>query len=332
MRRLSLIAGLVALALPAVAADRPVLTVYTYDSFVGEYGPGPKVKAAFEAECGCTLDLVAAGDGAALLGRVRLEGARSPADVVLGLDTNLTAAAAATGLFKPHGLTPAGLSVPGGWSDPTFLPFDWGHFAFVYDTTRLAEAPTSFEALLAAPDDVTIIIQDPRTSTPGLGLLMWVKTLYGDRAADVWARLKPRIVTVTKGWWEAYSAFLEGEAAMVLSYTTSPAYHVIAEGDATKRAAGFAEGHYTQVEVAGILAGTDQPELAARFMAFMLGEGFQSVIPETNWMYPAVTPAAGLPAAFGDLVQPARSLMVPPAEAEALRAKALAEWLDVMSR
>jgi thiamine transport system substrate-binding protein len=332
MRRLFLSLGLIAFGLPAAAADRPVLTVYTYDSFVGEYGPGPKIKAAFEAGCGCTLDFVAAGDGAALLGRVRLEGARSPADVVLGLDTNLTAAAAATGLFRPHGLTPAGLSVPGGWSDPLFLPFDWGHFAFVYDTTRLAEAPASFEALLSAPDEVTVIIQDPRTSTPGLGLVMWVKTLYGDRAADVWARLKPRVVTVTKGWWEAYSAFLAGESAMVLSYTTSPAYHVIAEGDATKRAAAFAEGHYTQIEVAGILAATDQPDLAARFMAFMLGEGFQSVIPETNWMYPAVTPAAGLPAAFADLVQPARSLIVPPAEAEALRAKALAEWLDVMSR
>ena len=62
------------------------------------------------------------------------------------------------------------------------------------------------------------------------------------------------IVTVTPGWSEAYGLFLEGEADMVLSYTTSPAYHLIAEDDATKAAALLEEGHYVQIEVAGKLA------------------------------------------------------------------------------
>ena len=66
---------------------------------------------------------------------------------------------------------------------------------------------------------------------------------------------------------------------MVLSYTTSPAYHLIAESDDTKAAALFDEGHYLQVEVAGKLAATDQPELADQFLAFMLTDAFQSVIP-----------------------------------------------------
>ena len=50
----------------------------------------------------------------------------------------------------------------------------------------------------------------------------------------IWAGLADNIVTVTPGWSEAYGLFLEGEADMVLSYTTSPAYHLIAEEDATK--------------------------------------------------------------------------------------------------
>ena len=329
LRPITLAAALMPLA---VAAQQPTLTVYTYDSFVSDYGPGPHIKAAFEAECGCVLDLVAAGDGAALLGRLRLEGASSPADVVLGLDTNLTATAAATGLFAPHGVEPENLAVPGGWADPLFLPYDWGYFAFVHDTTRLPEAPGSFAALLDAPEDVTLVIQDPRTSTPGLGLLMWVKHLYGDEAPAVWERLAPRIVTVTRGWWEAYSAFLDGEAMMALSYTTSPAYHAIAEGDTTKRAAAFAEGHYMQIEVAGVLAASDQPDLARRFMTFMLSPAFQSVIPTTNWMYPAVTPPEGLPDGFADLVTPSRALLFAPDQAADVRDAALAEWLEVMSR
>lgn len=89
----------------------------------------------------------------------------------------------------------------------------------------------SLEALVRDPNGPTVIIEDPRTSSPGLGLLLWMKSVFGDGAADAWAAMAPRIVTVTRGWSEAYGLFLDGEADMVLSYTTSPAYHTIAEGD-----------------------------------------------------------------------------------------------------
>ncbi len=250
--------------------------------------------------------------------------------MVLGLDTNLTARAAATGLFAPHGRTDLALDLPVAWDDPVFLPFDWGYFAFVHDTTKLAEPPASFREL--ADSDVSILIQDPRSSTPGLGLLMWVKAAYGDAAPEIWAGLADNIVTVTPGWSEAYGLFLEGEADMVLSYTTSPAYHLIAEEDPTKAAASFEEGHYLQVEVAGMLAGTDQPELAQAFLDFMLSDAFQSAIPTTNWMYPAVTPEAGLPEGFETLITPASSLLLSPAEAEAQRDAALDEWRAALSR
>jgi thiamine transport system substrate-binding protein len=160
---------------------------------------------------------------------------------------------------------------------------------------------------------------------------MWVKAAYGDRAPEIWAGLADNIVTVTPGWSEAYGLFLEGEADMVLSYTTSPAYHLIAEGDASKAVALFDEGHYLQVEVAGKLAATDQGALADRFMQFLLTDGFQSVIPETNWMYPAMTPTAGLPEGF-DAFRPAKSLLFSPDEAMAARDAALAEWQAALAR
>ena len=325
MKYLTFAAG--ALTATTAWAQTPELTVYTYDSFVADWGPGPIIKAAFEETCACTLNLVAAGDGAALLARVRLEGARSDADIVLGLDTNLTAMAAETGLFAPHSVT-AAFDLPVAWADDLFVPYDWGYFAFVHNEGL--DAPTSFRAL--ADSDLKILIQDPRSSTPGLGLLMWVKAAYGDGAAEIWQDLSDNIVTVTKGWTEAYGLFLEGEADMVLSYTTSPAYHLIAEEDATKAAALFDEGHYLQVEVAGKLVASDQPELADQFLDFMVTEGFQSVIPTTNWMYPAVTPDAGLPEGFETLVQPGQALLIPAGEATALRDEALAEWLGALSQ
>ncbi|ESW61768.1 MAG: thiamine ABC transporter substrate-binding protein [Rhodobacter sp. CACIA14H1] len=321
--------GLATLATTAVAQDKPVLTVLTYDSFTAEWGPGPAVEKAFEETCACDLQFVAAGDGAALLSRIQMEGAGSDADIVLGLDTNLTAAAAATGLFAPHGQTWKN-TLPVAYDDPTFLPFDWGWFAFVHDKAKTPNPPASFDDLAAS--DLKIIIQDPRSSTPGLGLLMWVKAAHGDRAAEIWKGLADNIVTVTPGWSEAYGLFLEGEADMVLSYTTSPAYHLIAEEDPSKAAAPFAEGHYLQVEVAGKLAATDQPALADAFLAFLGTDAFQSVIPTTNWMYPAVTPAAGLPAGFETLIQPEKSLLLSSTDAQAARDAALAEWQAALAR
>jgi len=325
MRTTSLFAGLF-LATTAMA-DTPVLTVYTYDSFVSDWGPGPVVEAAFEANCGCDLQMIGVGDGAALLARLKLEGSRTDADIILGLDTNLTAAAAETGLFAPI-LTTANYNVPGGWADPLFAPFDWGYFAFVKNAE--IESPTNFRAL--ADSDLKIVIQDPRSSTPGLGLLMWVKAAYGDDAAQIWADLSDNIVTVTAGWSEAYGMFLEGEADMVLSYTTSPAYHLIAEGDASKSYAVFDEGHYMQIEVAGKLASTDQSALADQFLQFMVSDVFQSIIPTTNWMFPAVTPIAGLPDGFPNALSAAQSLIFSPTEAAALRNVALTEWQTALSQ
>ncbi|WGI21717.1 thiamine ABC transporter substrate binding subunit [Amylibacter sp. IMCC11727] len=332
MKNLILAAGLSAIATLAGAQDKPVLTVYTYDSFVSDWGPGPAVEKAFEATCACDLQLVAAGDGASLLSRVQLEGARTEADIILGIDTNLTARAKASGLFAPLSKMPSALDVPVDWTDDTFAPFDWGYFAFVYDNTKLKNVPGSFQDLIEADENLKIVIQDPRSSTPGLGLLMWVKTAYPEKADEIWAALSPRILTVTKGWSEAYGMFLEGEADMVLSYTTSPAYHLIAEEDNTKSAASFSEGHYMQIEVAGKLKSTDQPELADAFIDFMTSDGFQSIIPTTNWMYPAKFPQDGLPKGFETLITPVDSLIVSDTDAEKIRDEALAEWLTALSR
>lgn len=327
MKPTLLVAGAVCVATMA-GAQTPVLNVYTYDSFTSEWGPGPAIEAGFEAVCACDVQFQTAGDGAALLARLQLEGANTPADVVVGLDTNLAQAARETGLFAP--IAPAQTNLPIDFSDANFVPFDWGWFGFVYDKTKLAAPPTSFAELAAS--DLKIIIQDPRSSTPGLGLVMWVAAAYGDQGGQIWEDLADNIVTVTPGWSEAYSMFLEGEADMVLSYTTSPAYHLIAEQDDTKAAAPFTEGHYLQIELAGALAGSDQPELADQFLAYLLGDAAQTALITTNWMYPAKTPASGLPTGFETLVQPAQSLIFSAQKAGDMRADLVAQWQNALSK
>ena len=330
----AIVAGAVVagLAISATAAEKPTLTVYTYSSFVSDWGPGPAVKKAFEAECGCSLDFVGLDTSITILNRLRLEGARVKADVVLGLDTNMMAEARATGLLAPHGADLSHLKLPIAWNDDVFVPFDYGYFAFVYDTTGRVAPPDSLDELVNGDVSEKILIQDPRTSTPGLGLLLWMQKIYGDGAPDAWAKLNRRVLTVTKGWSEAYGMFLKGEAPLVLSYTTSPAYHAIVESDERYAAAVFSEGHYLQVEVAALVKGAAQAALGRRFLDFVVSPGFQKIIPTGNWMYPVIALAEDLPPAFAALPRPKISLLFPPEKVAANRKRWIDDWLEAMSR
>ncbi|AYK19420.1 thiamine ABC transporter substrate binding subunit [Aeromonas veronii] len=309
------------------AAD--TLTVYTYSSFTAEWGPGPKIKQAFEKACDCTLNLVPLEDGVAILNRLRLEGNHSKADLVLGLDDALISEAKQSGLFAPHPAKLDSIKVPGGWQDDTFVPYDYGYFAFVYDKDKLKQPPKSLKELVERPD-LKVIYQDPRTSTPGQGLMLWMKSVYGDKAPAAWAELAKKTVTVTKGWSEAYGMFLDGEADMVLSYTTSPAYHLIAENKPQYQAAAFEEGHYRQVEVAAKLKSAKQEKLADQFLQFMVSPAFQQEIPTGNWMYPVIdTP---LPKGFEQMITVAKPLAFSSDEVAANRKGWIREWLQAVTQ
>ncbi|EPX86773.1 thiamine ABC transporter substrate binding subunit [Salipiger mucosus] len=325
-RIMTLAAG--CLAATTALAQEEVLTVYAGDYVASEWGPGPKIEEMFEARCDCDLQF----KPGELLPRLLLEGERTEADIVFGLNTDVTKRARESGLFAPHGQDLSPLTLPVEWDDEVFLPFDYSHTAFVYDSTRLDNPPESFEALLEAPDDLSIVIQDPRSSISGLALVLWVQAVYGDEAEMAWERLAPKILTVTKGWSESYGLFTDGEADMVLSYTTSPAYHAIAEGDETKKAAIFPEGHYFLVELAAKVAGTDQPELADDFLAFILSEDFQKMIATGNWSIPSALPRDQWPEGFRDLRLPEEVLFYSEEEAAARKDEAIGAWRRALSR
>jgi len=329
---ISALAAVATLSLPASAmAAARTLTVYTYESFISEWGPGPKVKVAFEKTCDCTVTFVGVADGVALLTRLKLEGAGTKADVVLGLDTNLVTEAKQTGLFDTHGIDTSGVKIPGGFTDDVFVPYDYGHFAVVYDTRTVKTPPTSLKDLVDGDPSQKIVIEDPRTSTPGLGLLLWMKSVYGDKAPEAWAKLKKRVLTVTPGWSEAYGLFTKGEVPMVLSYTTSPAYHMVSDHEDRYQAAAFSEGHYIQIEVAGLLKAAPQKELARSFLTFMITPGFQDTIPTNNWMMPVSATSEPLPDAFGKLVTPQKTFLMSADDVAKNRKAWIDEWLAAMS-
>lgn len=331
LSKIRLITALAAalLSLNSYAAP-PVLTVYTYSSFASEWGPGPAIKQAFEKSCGCELRYVSLEDGVSLLNRLRMEGARSKADVVVGLDNNLIDTAKKTGLFATSSVDLQSLKLPVQWTNHTFIPYDYGYFAFIYNKNRLANPPKSLHQLIQSSEKWRVIYQDPRTSTPGLGLLLWMHQVFGDKTDQAWQKLAAKTVTVTRGWSEAYGLFLKGEADLVLSYTTSPAYHLIEEHKDDYAAANFSEGHYLQVEVAAQLTNSPHPSLAKQFMQFLVSPAAQQTLPTGNWMYPATKVA--LPEAFKQLSFPAKTLQYTPQEVTYSRRLWTQQWQNAVSQ
>jgi len=334
---LALFAALGALAAPLSAAPKAekeqALVIYAYDSFVSEWGPAGKVIPRFEAQAGVKVTVISAGDAGQVLSRAILEKADPRADLIIGIDNSLLARAQEEKVLEPYrspnlGLVPRELQF-----DPSHsvTPMDYGYFAVVYDSQKLPDPPASLEDLASPRFRGKLILQDPRTSSPGLGFLLWTIAVYGEQWQEYWRRLQPSILTVTDGWDAAYGMFTSGEAPLVLSYTTSPAYHLENEKTERYRAAVFPEGHYLQVEGVGLLKGAKHPALARAFIDFLLTESFQSELALTNWMYP-VNPAVRLPDSFRLAPRPAKSLSLPAARIRGNLEQWLSQWARLMSR
>ena len=273
-------------------AQQSTLNVYTYSSFASEYGPAKQLEANFEKTCQCDLRFLPFDDGITMFNRVRLEGKKTKADVVLGIDSFLKDEAEKAGLFTAHELSLDSIAIPtNNWKSEVFYPFDYGEYAFIYNKDKLKNPPTSMKALIERTD-LRVIYQDPRTSTVGRGLLMWVNALYGEQGeqavAERWAALSKHTVTVGKGWSETYGAYLKGEADLALSYTTSPLYHQWYENDDKNVAAIFDEGHLVQVEYGAIMQSSKQKALAQKFLQFLTTPESQKIIAKANIMHPVI--------------------------------------------
>lgn len=331
MKRIAWLCSIIATCLIsfAVQAQQPQLTVYTYGSFVSKWGPGAKLAKQFESQCECKIRYVSLDDGVSILNRLRLERAKTQADAIVGLDTNLMPQASALKLVQPHHVDTSALRLPEPWRDPNYLPLDRGQFAFIYNADKLKNPPHSLKELVESFPG-KIVYEDPRTSTPGLGLMLWMKKVFPKHTEQAWKKLQQKTVTVTKSWDDAYGMFLQGQADMVLSYTTSPVYHQLVEKKQQYKVAHFSEGHYQQVELSAVSAYAQHPELARQFLAYLITPEAQRIIAMNNWMLP-VRNDVTLPSAFDEaLAIPALSLN--PDDVTKYRKTWLRQWIMAVSR
>ncbi|HDS11534.1 MAG TPA: thiamine ABC transporter substrate-binding protein, partial [Candidatus Wirthbacteria bacterium] len=152
---------------------------------------------------------------------------------------------------------------------------------------------------------------NPASSSPGLAFLLTTISIYGeDSYLDFWQALKQNNLLITDGWseayWDEFSASGQGQRPLVVSYATSPAAEVyFSEGlyDTPPTGAILAEQTcFRQIEYVGVLRGTEQQDLAQKFIDFMLSREYQADIPLKMWVFPARLDVA-LPEVFQNHAQ-----------------------------
>ncbi len=276
--------------------EQKTLTVYAYDTFCGDWGAAGAVIPAFEEATGIKVNLVAGGAAIEVINKVRLEGENTPCDVILGVTDDI--ADKAYDLLEPYNCKYISTIPSELVFDPEnrLIPYDYGTFAFVYDSEADINLPTCLADLTKDEYKGKVILIDPRTSSVGTGLLMWTYKALGDGWKDWWKTMSENALTTASGWSSGYGLFTEGEAPIVISYTTSPVYHVMWEDTTRYQALLFTDGHEATIEAAGIVKGTKHRSEAEAFIDFLLTEA-QVELANANSMYPVNTEVE-LPAAY----------------------------------
>lgn len=335
MKRIAvLIILIVALLCGCISEEEETeLTIYAYDSFVADWGPGPIVIPLFEEKYGVEVNIVSIGSSGDMLSRAIAESDDPQADILLGINDLQMYKAFESDLleeYRPNGYEdiPADLVMDEEWR---VTPFDYGYMAVIYDSEAIDEPPTSFEDLMDPQWKDSLIVEDPRTSSPGLSFLLWTIAAYGDDFDEYWESINDSLLTVAPSWSTAYyGMFMEGEAPMVVSYSTSPAYHLEFEDTDRYKGVIFEEGGFLQIEGAGILKGAEHPNLAKKFIDFMLTEEFQSELPLTQFMMP-VNQDVELPGSYLEIVEVDDTIL--PLDRELLGTELerwIEEWLEAI--
>lgn len=314
----------------AVAFAQPqseqVLTVYAYDSFTSDWGPGSAIVQAFEEKTGIKVNLVGASGAVEMYSKVVYEGKDCPADVVIGISDSIEVDQSLFLDWTPECMDKLSVGKNG-----NLIPFDYGYFAFIADTEYFKnhDLPTCLEDLTKPEFKDKVILIDPRTSSVGLGLLVWtIETLGEDGAFDWWKAMKDNALTIGDSWSSAYGLFTEGEATLVISYTTSPVYHVLYDDTTRYQALDFTNGHVHTTEYLGILNTSKNVQVAKLFCEFVLNEG-QADIAVANTMFPANS-TVELPAAFDYALVPSKTVEYNQHEFIAKSDEYLTRWAETM--
>lgn len=315
-------------------SDDTTITLLTHDSFA----LSDETLAAFTDETGISVEVLQAGDTGTMVAEAILTAGSPLADVMYGIDNTFLQRGLDAGLFVPHE-SPALDTVPEQLRldpDHRVTPIDYGDVCVNYWTEALpGEPPTTLDDLTDPANAGQLVVQNPETSSPGLAFLLATIAAEGDGWEQYWADLRANDVSVTAGWEDAYYgefAAGDGPRSMVVSYASSPPAEVIfADPPVQESPTGVVlDGCFRQIELAGVLAGTEHETEAGQLIDFMLSPTFQEDLPLQMFVFPAVEGTPLPPEFEAHAAVPTDPLVIDPAEIEANRDDWTQRWTEIV--
>ena len=330
------------LVLGACAPDpeTATLTVMTHDSF----SISEDVIAAFEEEYAVEVQFLKMGDAGSALNKAILSIDAPLADVFYGVDNTFLSRALEEGIFEPYD-SPLLEAIPDQFQlDPEnrAIPIDYGDVCLNIDLAYFEEndlePPTSLDDLLDPAYAGLLVVENPATSSPGMAFLLTTIGHFGEsHYLEYWEGLVENDVLIVNDWETAYYTEFSrwgGTRPIVVSYGSSPPFEVIYAEEPMEEPVTAAvtadDTCFRQIEFAGILAGTENRELAEAWIDFMLSPTFQEDLPLQMFMFP-VNPEAQLDETFVEFLSvPDHPVEVPPEDIVANREAWLEAWRGVI--
>ncbi|QGA82311.1 thiamine ABC transporter substrate binding subunit [Halomicrobium sp. LC1Hm] len=273
------------------------LSVATYSSFVGDGAAGNWLKSEFESEHPeVTVEFETPENGLNQYIQRKSEGAPIDADLFVGLNTGelvradeqLDETLFATASDRIDGADTVRSELQFD-PDGRVVPYDTGYISLVYDEGEV-DAPGTFDALLEPAYEDALIAQNAQQSDPGRAFLLW--TIYNkdpDGYLDYWVGLVDNGVTILSDWEQAYNAYSDEEAPMVVSYSTDQVFYHGEGVDMSRHQVGFLNDQgYANPEGMAQFVDSDDAELAQAFASFALTAPAQREIATRNVQFPAV--------------------------------------------
>ncbi len=261
------------------------LSIMTYSTFASQFGPANELIARFKAKCNCEVEVNNAGDSVLML--KKLAAKNNPTDLVLGLDPLTINEAKKIMKWKPLTERPQLLPELKELEDEDFVPFDWSPMTFVYRAGEI-EPPHSIQDLLDERFKNTLALQDPRLSTPGLQLALWLHHSLDSEYSQFLKQLKNSVATLAPTWALSYSTFKRGQAKLVYTYQTSVVYHWNEEKNRSYQTAVFENAHAYQAEFASIPENCRNCDLAQDFIHLLTSPEGQHTLMTKNYMFPVI--------------------------------------------
>lgn len=284
-------------------ATKPTVRIFGYSSFISKFGPGNELKEIFEKTCDCNVDFIEGADSAMLLQRIKLEGGTLGADLVIGFDQFDLQKALSEVKWRKIDVSQLELDevVRPALTNNYFVPYDWGILSFVGRKEESSSEPKNLHDLLKPQFKRKFGLQDPRTSSPGMQFLYWIKKSQTD---EEYKKFLEQIIdqahSLSPSWTTSYGLFIKKQVHFVFSYVTSPVYHQLVEKNSNYYALNFPEKSPVQVEFSGIPADCRQCEKAELFINLMMSEEGQKIIMNKNFMFPVI-PSVKVGTPFNDI-------------------------------